>query len=166
MAWSTWSVISLSLTSYKIELTVDYLIFEVFQKFLVFADGSYSQAKIFMLPLDGSSVGPTALPIELSMTRPVALDLDIRDNRIYWTDVTLNTISRVFINGSSPEIIISLDVFTPDGLAVDPLGGNIYWTDTGTNKIEVSRMDGTMRKTLIDQDLDQPRDIILDLNKG
>jgi len=166
MAWSPWSAISLSLTSYKIELTVNYLIFEVFQKFLVFADGSYSQAKIFMLPLDGSIVGPTALPIELSMTRPVALDLDITDNRIYWTDVTLNTISRVFINGSSPEVIISLDVFTPDGLAVDPLGGNIYWTDTGTNKIEVSRMDGTMRKTLIDQDLDQPRDIILDLNRG
>ena len=119
-----------------------------------------------MIPLDGSSAGATALPIALSMARPVALDMDIKDNRIYWTDVIRNTISRTFINGSSPEVIVSLDVFTPDGLAVDPLGGNIYWTDTGTNKIEVSRMDGSMRKTLIDQDLDQPRDIILDLNKG
>jgi len=157
---------SFHLTSNKTELTVEYLIFEVFQKFLVFADGSYSQAKISMLPLDGSSLGLTDLPIELSMARPVALDVDITDNRIYWTDVTLNTISRAFINGSSPEVIISLDVFTPDGLAVDPLGGNMYWTDTGTNKIEVSRMNGSMRKTLIDQDLDEPRDIILDLNNG
>lgn len=145
---------------------MDYPLFQVLQKFLVFADGSYSQAKISMLPLDGASVGATALPISLSMIRPVALDVDITDNRIYWTDVTLNTISRAFINGSSPEVIVSLDVFTPDGLAVDPLGRNIYWTDTGTNKIEVSRMDGSMRKTLIDHDLDQPRDIILDLNKG
>ena len=161
MAWSAWSVISLSLTSCN-----DYLIFEVFQKFLVFADGSYSQAKISMLPLDGSSSGATALTIELSMSRPVALDLDIKDNRIYWTDVGRHTISRVFINGSSPEVIVSLHVFNPDGLAVDPLGGNIYWTDTGTKKIEVSRMDGSMRKTLIDQDLDKPRDIILDLNKA
>ena len=166
MAWSAWSKISLSLTSYENRLTVDYLISEVLQKFLVFADGSYSKAKISMLPLDGSSVGPTTLPIELSMYRPVALDLDITDNRIYWTDVIQDTISRVFINGSSPEVIISAGVSTPDGLAVDPLGGNIYWTDTGTNKIEVSRMDGSMRKTLIDQHLDQPRDIILDLNKG
>lgn len=118
-----------------------------------------------MLPLDGSSVA-TALPISLSMIRPVALDVDITDNRIYWTDVTLNTISRAFINGSSPEVIVSRHVFTPDGLAVDPLGRNIYWTDTAKNKIEVSRMDGSMRKTLINQDLDQPRDIILDLNKG
>ena len=97
---------------------------------------------------------------------PVTLGLDITENRIYWTDVTLNTISRVFINGSSPEVIIADNVYTPDGLAVDPLGRNIYWTDTGTNKIEVSRMDGTMRKTLISQGLDEPRDIILDLYNG
>lgn len=159
-----WSVILLSLTSYKIELTKGLLIFEVFQKFLVFADAS--QAEIFVLPLDGSSLGATALPIGQNMYRPVALGLDITDNRIYWTDVSVNRISRAFINGSSPEVIVSLNVFTPDGLAVDPLGRNIYWTDTGTNKIEVSRMDGSMRKTLIDQDLDRPRDIILDLNKG
>ena len=98
--------------------------------------------------------------------RPVALDMDIRDKRIYWTDVTLNTISRVFVNGSSPEILVSVNVSSPDGLAVDPLGGNIYWTDTGIDKIEVSRLDGSMRKTLIGQNLDEPRDIILDLNKG
>ena len=145
---------------------MDYFISVVFQKFLVFADGSYSQAKISMLILDSSSVQPAALPIEFTMSRPVALDLDITGNRIYWTDVIQNTISRAFINGSSPEVIISVDVYTPDGLAVDPLGGNIYWTDTGTKKIEVSRMDGSMRKTLIDQDLDKPRDIILDLSKG
>ena len=130
----------------------------------MFAEASKSE--IFIFPLDGSSPEAKPLPIELDMDRPVALDLDMKENRIYWTDTYLNTISRVFINGSSPEVIISVDVFTPDGLAVDPLGGNIYWTDTGTNKIEVSRMDGSMRKTLIDQHLDQPRDIILDLNKG
>ena len=98
--------------------------------------------------------------------RPVALDIDLRDNRIYWTDVTLNTISRVFINGSSPEVLVTVNVSNSDGLAVDPLGGNMYWTDTGIDKIEVSRLDGSMRKTLIDQNLDEPRDIILDLNEG
>ncbi len=100
------------------------------------------------------------------MQTPVALGLDIVENRIYWTDTSLNTISRVFINGSSPEVIVSDNVYNSYGLAVDPLGRNIYWTDTSANKIEVSRMDGTMRKTLIDQDLNYPSDIILDLKKG
>ena len=100
------------------------------------------------------------------MYQPVAIDMDIIENRIYWTDTGRNTISRVFINGSSPEVIVSDNVYNSYGLAVDPLGRNIYWTDTIANKIEVSRMDGTMRKTLISQDLDNPRDIILHLDNG
>ena len=138
--------------------------FSDFQKFLLFAEGSKSE--IFIFPLDGSSPEAKPLPIELDMYQPVALDLDIIENRIYWTDTYLNTISRVFINGSSPEIIVSEDVYNSYGLAVDPLGRNIYWTDTDSDKIEVSRMDGTMRNTLIHQNLDNPRDIILDLRKG
>ena len=108
----------------------------------------------------------TPVPIELDMDRPVALDLDMTENRIYWTDIHRNTISRVFLNGSSPEVIVSENVYNSYGLAVDPLGRNIYWTDTSVDKIEVSRMDGTMRKTLIRQDLDYPSDIILDHRKG
>ena len=130
----------------------------------MFAEGSRSE--IFIFPLDGSSPEAKPLPIELDMDRPAALDLDMKENRIYWTDPYLNTISRVFINGSSPEIIVSEDVYNSYGLAVDPLGRNIYWTDLASNKIEVSRMDGTMRKTLIHQDLDNPMDIVLDLRKG
>ena len=72
----------------------------------------------------------------------------------------------MFINGSSPETIISSGVYYPYGLAVDPVGGNIYWTDHSLNKIEVSRMDGSIRKTLISRDLDNPRDIILDIDEG
>ena len=131
---------------------------------MLFADAS--QAEILILPLNDSNATAQTVSMELNIRRPVALDFDLTENRIYWTDVTLNTISRVFINGSSPEVLVSEYIYSPDGLAVDPLGGNIYWTDTGTNKIEVSRKDGTMRKTLISSDLDEPRDIILDLTDG
>ena len=130
----------------------------------MFAESSKSEILIF--PLEGSSPEAKPVPIELDMYHPAALDLDITENRIYWTDTYLNTISRVFINGSSPEIIVSEDVDNSYGLAVDPLGRNIYWTSTDSNKIEVCRMDGTMRKTLIHKALDNPRDIILDLRKG
>ena len=116
--------------------------------------------------MDGTDSESKPLQIELPMYHPVALGMDIKENRIYWTDPGLQAISRVFINGSSPEVIISESVYYAYGLAVDPIGRNIYWTDTKTNTIEVSKMDGTMRKVLIHQDLDYPRDIILDLDKG
>ena len=114
--------------------------------------------------MDGSNSRAKPVPIDLNMDSPRALGLDITENRIYWTDY--NTISRVFLNGSSPELIVSGYFYNSYGLAVDPLGRNIYWTDSYANKIEVSRMDGTMRKTLISQNLDEPRDIILDLPRG
>ena len=134
------------------------------QKFLLFAGGR--QAEISLLHLEGSYSEVKNVPVGRNISLPVALGLDIKELRIYWTDVTLNTINRVFLNGSSPELIVSKNVYSPEGLAVDPLGRNIYWTDTGTNKIEVSRMDGSMRKTLISHNLDQPRDLILDYIKG
>ena len=98
--------------------------------------------------------------------QPTALDFDSTEDRIYWTDRSLKTISRIFINGSSSETVISRGVYYPFGLAVDPVGRNIYWTDHSRNKIEVSRMDGSIRKTLITRDLDNPRDIILDIDEG
>ena len=64
------------------------------------------------------------------------------------------------------EVLFSQNVQTPDGLAVDIVGRNLYWTDTGTDKLEVSKLDGSYRKALIASGLDQPRDIILDVNKG
>ena len=139
-------------------------IFPDFQKFLLFADARRSEIMLFSL--DGFASEAKPVPIDINMYYPAALGLDIIENRIYWTDINLNTISRVFMNGSSPEVIVSDNVYDSYGLAVDPLGRNIYWTDTYANKIEVSTMDGTMRKTLIYQDLDNPRDIILDLEKG
>lgn len=136
----------------------------VFQKFLLFADSWHAQ--IFILDLDDSNLLVKVLPIGAFMYRPHALGMDIADNRVYWTDVSLNSIRRAFINGTSPEVVVSVNVSNPAGLAVDLVGGNIYWSDTVTKRIEVSRMDGAMRKVLIDKDLDQPRDIVLDTSKG
>ena len=107
-----------------------------------------------------------SLPLENSISRPVGLGYDIVEDRVYWTDVIRNTISRAFLNGSSQEVIHDSKLVTPDGLAVDIIGRNIYWTDTGTNKLEVSKMNGSLRTAIVARDLDQPRDIILDVDKG
>ena len=140
--------------------------FLVPQKILLFADSGLNQ--IYTLSLDESNTSAKLVPMAHihRMRRPAALDFDSTEDRIYWTDTTLSTISRMFINGSSSETVISGGVYYPYGLAVDPVGRNIYWTDHSLNKIEVSRMNGSIRKTLITRDLDNPRDIILDIDKG
>lgn len=95
-----------------------------------------------------------------------ALDYDINDDRIYWTDIHLKTINRAFMNGSNVEHIIEFGLEYPEGMAVDWIAHNLYWTDMGSNRIEVSRLDGSSRKVLLWQDLDDPRSLALDPNDG
>ena len=134
-------------------------------QFLLFAEAdSYGNGRILRSSAD-SSGSLTSLPLS-NIVRPVALDYDAVEDRVYWTDVSRQTISRSFLNGSMQEVIIYIKVHTPDGLAVDRVGRNLYWTDTGTDKLEVSKLDGSYRKALITSGLDEPRDIILDVSSG
>ncbi|XP_051546501.1 low-density lipoprotein receptor-related protein 6-like isoform X1 [Myxocyprinus asiaticus] len=95
-----------------------------------------------------------------------ALDFDVTDNRIYWTDITLKTISRAYMNGSSLEHVVEFGLDYPEGMAVDWLGKNLYWADTGTNRIEVAKLDGQHRQVLVWKDLDSPRALALDPAEG
>lgn len=95
-----------------------------------------------------------------------ALDFNIADNRIYWTDVKLKTITRAFINGSDIERVVDLGLETPEGLAIDWIGHNLYWSDTGTRRIEMVRLEGCSRKVLIWSNIFEPRCLALDPSRG
>ncbi|XP_050407937.1 low-density lipoprotein receptor-related protein 6 [Patella vulgata] len=95
-----------------------------------------------------------------------AIDFDINDNRIYWTDIKVKSISRAFMNGSAVQHIIDFGVDFPEGMAVDWVAHNIYWADTGKQRIEVARLDGTSRKVLVWRDLTDPRALALDPPNG
>lgn len=131
------------------------------QPFLLFADATYGRIKKFS-PQDSGSL--MSLPLENSISRPVALAYDVVEDRVYWTDTIRKSISRAFLNGSSQEVVHDSKLQTPDGLAVDIIGRNLYWADT--HNLGISKLDGSHRKALITTNLLQPRDIILDLNKG
>ncbi|XP_011500691.1 PREDICTED: low-density lipoprotein receptor-related protein 6 isoform X2 [Ceratosolen solmsi marchali] len=95
-----------------------------------------------------------------------ALDFEISDNRLYWTDVKLKSITRAFMNGSEVEKVVDLGLETPDGLAIDWIAHNLYWSDTGTRRIEIVHLEGYSRRVLIWQDLIEPRCLALDPERG
>ncbi|XP_077312028.1 low-density lipoprotein receptor-related protein 5 isoform X1 [Lithobates pipiens] len=130
------------------------------EAFLVFT----SRAAIHRISLETNN-NNVAIPLT-GVKEASALDFDVSDNRIYWTDITLKTISRAFMNGSSVEHVIEFGLDYPEGMAVDWMGKNLYWADTGTNRIEVSRLDGQFRQVLVWKDLDNPRSLALDPAKG
>jgi low density lipoprotein receptor-related protein 5/6 len=95
-----------------------------------------------------------------------ALDFDVNDNRIYWTDIGVKSISRAFMNGSNLEVVVEFGLEYPEGMAVDWVAHNIYWADMGSHRVEVARLDGSSRRVLIWKDLKNPRSIALDPGEG
>ena len=119
-----------------------------------------------MISLDVSYLYGKLLINHLGNQRPIALDFDPVEDRVYWTDVEQGLIISAFFNATSLKILFRCNVNVPDGLAIDKVGRNIYWSDTGTNRIEVARLDGTKRRLLIKDGLDEPRAIVLDERNG
>ena len=105
------------------------------------------------------------IPIQ-GIKEALAIDFDISDTRIYWTDASLKTINRAFMNGSNVETIVRYGLEYPEGIAVDWVSKNIYWVDTGSKRIEVARTDGSARRVIVWKDLQQPRALAIDPANG
>ncbi|XP_052472847.1 sortilin-related receptor [Carassius gibelio] len=102
----------------------------------------------------------TDQPLPLSgLNDAVALDFDYEKNCLYWADVSLDTIQRLCLNGSSgQEVIVQKDLQNVEALSFDPISRLLYWVDAGAQKIEVSNSDGDLRRTLVNSSvLEQPR---------
>ena len=127
------------------------------KKFILFTDADDKSTNC--ISLDVNYI--ISQPFHLGNQRPIALDFDPVEDRVYWSDIYHGRIFSAFSNRTSLKTLFHCNVQTPDGLAIDHVGRNIYWTDTGTNMIEVGRLDGTRRKVLIKDGLDQPRAIVL-----
>ncbi|XP_072018651.1 low-density lipoprotein receptor-related protein 6-like [Amphiura filiformis] len=129
---------------------------------------------VIMSDLDNGTIytGPidtlqfTLIPLQ-DVQRPVAVDYDPVEQRVYWTDVRKRTINRAFINGTAQEEVLRLSNIpgaqsVPDGLTIDVDNRHIYWTDAGLNRIERSNLDGSSRQIILEDNLDDPRAIVAD----
>ena len=134
------------------------------KKFILFADADDKSTNYISLEVDYFI--SQKLFNHLGNQRPIALDFDPVEDRVYWSDVAQGLILSAFFNATSVKVLFRCNVKTPDGLAIDHVGRNIYWTDTGTNRIEVARLDGSSRKLLIKDGLDEPRAIVLNERNG
>ncbi|XP_039499245.1 low-density lipoprotein receptor-related protein 2 isoform X1 [Drosophila santomea] len=96
----------------------------------------------------------------------VALDFDIREEYMYFCDVTAKTIFRAKYGEADDEMppereaVIRHDSHGLEGIAIDWVGRKLYWLDRHSKNLDVSELDGTKRKTLRSGVVD-PRAIVV-----
>ena len=150
----------------RVSMTINAVLISIAgaKKFILFADADDKSTNI--ISLDVSYFVAQTLFNHVGNQRPIALDYDPVEDRVYWSDVAQGLIVSAFTNATSLKILFRCNILSPEGLVIDHVARNIYWTDTGTNRIEVARLDGSGRKELINTGLDEPRAILLDERNG
>jgi len=92
------------------------------------------------------------------MLEPRYLALDFKNEKVYWTDLSSDTIKRANFaipSGETPttrtdiETIISAGVTNPLNIAIDPFRDKIYWNSTTTDDISRSNLDGSNIEVVI-----------------
>lgn len=107
---------------------------------------------------DNGTKRDALVPI-LGLRNAVGVDYDVREQTLYFSDVSRLTINRVNFDGSGMQILINESLGAVDGLAVDWVARNLYWTDVRQKSISVARLDGMYRRTLITEGIGRPRAI-------
>lgn len=93
--------------------------------------------------------------------RVLAVAVDVKENKLYLSDLVSRTIKRIDLKSSKIEDVAS-EVGHCEDMAIDWVNKYIYWTDKKNGRIEMSRVDGSDRKLLFDRDVQYPRGITVD----
>lgn len=104
----------------------------------------------------------------------IAVDFNLKNNCIFWSDVQHKTIMKLHLDGKSiPEVLVSAGLTSVEGLAFDWMSQLLYFTDGGGSKIEVVHVAPhpeharRMRKRLLKSpDVEKPRGIAVHPSKG
>ncbi|XP_015608522.1 low-density lipoprotein receptor-related protein 4 isoform X2 [Cephus cinctus] len=104
--------------------------------------------------------------IRKGLHNAIALDYHYKRGTIYWSDVSLDVIRKVYVNGSDPEDVVRWGLESPGGVAIDWIHDLLFWTDSGTRRVEVITLDSRMRHVIVSSDLDKPRAIAVHPNYG
>lgn len=78
--------------------------------------------------------------------RPIDIDLDLENQRMYWTDRGVHQVLRAGLDGSGREVLVNQSMIAiedPIGMSLDLAQGKIYWSDMTTHKIHRANLDGS-----------------------
>ncbi|XP_071943214.1 low-density lipoprotein receptor-related protein 2-like [Antedon mediterranea] len=125
--------------------------------YVIFSSGT----SIYKTNLDGTNKREI-----LQGVRAIGLDVDYANDKVYWTDNTLDQIFRSDLTNPSAEMIMDLGRSVPENVAVDWIGQKLYIVESISDRVFISELNGTGQSSLIISQLEQPRGLALDPTVG
>ncbi|OXU25251.1 hypothetical protein TSAR_015309 [Trichomalopsis sarcophagae] len=113
-----------------------------------------------------SITGPKYTSVLKGLHNAIALDYHYKRGLIYWSDVSMDVIRKVYVNGTDADDFIRWGLESPGGIAIDWIHDLLFWTDSGTRRVEVITLDTRVRHVLVSSDLDKPRAIAVHPHYG
>ncbi|XP_043483348.1 low-density lipoprotein receptor-related protein 4 isoform X2 [Leptopilina heterotoma] len=113
-----------------------------------------------------SMTGPKYTSVLKGLHNAIALDYHYKRSTIYWSDVSMDVIQKVFVNGTGTEDVVRWGLQSTGGIAIDWIHDLLFWTDSGTRRVEVITLDTKVRHVLISNDIEKPRAIAVHPNFG
>ena len=122
------------------------------------------------------------IPAVINVHNATTLEVDIKNDQVYWIEAKAKTVTRGFLNGSHVEVVIDspgrnsccnfllalikIPMVLPGGprptdISIDWISRTIYVTFASSDlqrvgEISVSALSGEYRKTIIAQDVSTP----------
>ena len=116
--------------------------------------------KLQRLNLDGSGFQPNLIT---ELQAPNHLALDVKRNKVYWTEQTGNTTGKIRcanLDGSNVQLVKNL-TSVPQGVALDTANRKIYLTNSW-GKVQRMNFNGSRFQPNLITSLDAPREITMD----
>ncbi|XP_023246171.1 low-density lipoprotein receptor-related protein 4 isoform X3 [Copidosoma floridanum] len=110
--------------------------------------------------------GPKYTSVVKGLQNAIGLDYHYKRNLIFWSDVSMDVIRKVNVDGTNSSDFIRWGLEIPDGIAVDWIHDLIFWTDSGTRRVEVASIETGLRYVLVSEDLSKPRAIAVHPHLG
>ncbi|CAL8343601.1 unnamed protein product, partial [Boreogadus saida] len=127
-----------------------------------------TEAAVQSLRLDPDDHAPPFPAVAVPRTA-VALDFDLADRRIYFTQSSGAGVSRIsYVSLAAPDappVVVASDLGAPDGIAYDWINGRIYFSDYVNQSISSMAADGAQRTVVVAR-VTRPRAIMLDPCRG
>lgn len=128
----------------------------------------YSQQKFVrgVLINQDKSFNDAMIPIVSRSARFVGLDYSAKDEVIYYSDVILDVIYKIKIDGTGKDNVLASQNEGVEGLALDYVTNNLYYIDSRKGTLNVLNVNNrSYRRTLL-KNLKRPRAIVVHPNRG